>query len=151
MEPPAPPAVDGRVTDVQTAAGPAAGVPLEITGYHGAPTPASPLMVRFDRARRLRRAVAGLLAFWGAMVVGLFIPIAHFVLVPALFAAGIYQFVRRLKVREVLQGVHGACPDCGAEQDFESGARLALPQALRCRHCRRGLTLAAAAGRGGAA
>jgi hypothetical protein len=136
------------MTDVQVAAGSAARVSLQITGYHGSPTVAAPLTVRFDRARRLRRALAALLGFWGAMVVSVFIPIAHFVLVPSLFLAGIYQFVRRLKVGEQVRGVHGVCPDCGTEQDFELGTRLAPPQAIQCRGCRRGLTLSAAGGRG---
>jgi hypothetical protein len=134
------------VTDLSVTADRASRPPLEVRGYHGAPTAAMPLVVHFDRARRMRRAVAALLGFWGAMVVSVFIPIAHFVLVPSLFAAGIYQCARRLKVREVVRGVHGVCPDCGTEQDFEAGGRLALPQAIQCRSCRRGLTLEVAAG-----
>ena len=134
------------MTDIRLAADSAARAPLAITGYHGPPTAASLLTVTFDRARRLRRALRGLLGFWGAMVVSVFIPIAHFVLVPSFFVTGLYQFFRRLKVHEQVRGVHGACPDCGAEQDFEVGSRLALPQAIQCRACRRGLTLSAARG-----
>jgi len=125
--------------------------PLAITGYHGSPTAASLLIVTFDRARRLRRALNGLAGFWGAMVVSVFIPIAHFVLVPSLFLTGLYQFSRRLKVHEQVRGVHGTCPDCGAEQDFEVGNRLALPQPIQCGACLRGLTLSAARGGGGRA
>lgn len=139
--------VDGRVTDVKMSVG-SAGVPLAITGYHGSPTLASLLVVTFDRGRRVRRALTGLLGFWGAMLVSVFIPIAHFVLVPSLFVAGLYQLVRRLRVHELVRGAHGTCPDCGAEQDFELGSRLALPQAIQCGSCHRGLTLAAASGGG---
>lgn len=119
--------------------------PLVITGYHGAPTAAALSVVTFDAGRRLRRAVQGWLAAWGAMVVSVFIPIAHFVLVPSLFVAGIWLFVRRLRQVEQVRGVHGVCPDCGTEQDFELGARLVLPSAVQCRQCGRGLTLVEAA------
>lgn len=129
----------------------AALTPLAITGYHGSPTAASLIIVTFDRARRLRRALTSLLALWGAMVVSVFIPIAHFVLVPSLFVASLFQFVRRLKAHALVRGVHGACPDCGAEQDFEVGSSLALPQSIECRACHRGLTLSSASGTGGRA
>lgn len=125
-----------------TAATPNAGQ-LTLSGYHGTPTPATLLVASLGRGQRTRRAVKGLAAFWGAMVVSVFIPIAHFVLVPSLFVGGVWQFFRRLRTAELLEGAHGRCPDCGFEQDFElSTAR--LPQSVPCAHCHRGLTLAAA-------
>jgi len=117
--------------------------PLLVSGYHGTPTPARLLVASFDPRQRLRRAVKGLAGFWGAMVVSVFIPVAHFVLVPSLFGIGLWQFARRLRVRHLVRGARGTCPDCGAEQDFELG-RGAFPQGVQCRHCHRGLTIAAA-------
>ena len=122
----------------------AAGVPrqaLTLTGYHGTPTPASLLVSRFDRRGRVRRALKGLAGFWGAMVVSVFLPVAHFVLVPSFFIIGIWQLLRRLKTAELLRGAHGRCPDCGTEQDFELGSRR-FPQSVTCASCHRGLTLA---------
>jgi hypothetical protein len=119
---------------------------LILTGYHGAPTPARLLIATFDAAQRLRRAVKALLGFWGAMVVSVFLPGAHFVLVPGFFGVGIWQFFRRLRQGEQVRGAHGICPDCGVEQDFELGGRLRLPQAVQCRSCQRGLTMATADG-----
>jgi hypothetical protein len=116
---------------------------LTVSGYHGAPTRAELLVARFDRARRLRRALTALGGFWGAMVVSVFIPIAHFVVVPSFFAIGIWQCVRRLRVEEQVRGAHGVCPDCSLEQDFELGSLAAFPQGVQCRGCHRGLTLAA--------
>jgi len=113
-----------------------------VSGYHGRPTPASLVVVHFDRRQRARRAAGGLAGFWGAMVVSVFIPIAHFVLVPSFFGMGIWQFVRRLRRAELVRGAHGTCPDCGAEQDFELAGGLRFPQAVQCRTCHRGLTLA---------
>ncbi len=119
--------------------------PLVVTGYHGSPTPATLTIVTFDPARRLRRALKGWLASWGAMVVSVFLPIAHFVLVPSFFLLGIWQFFRRLRQGEQVRGAHGRCPDCGAEQDFElSAGGRRFPQGIQCRSCGRGLTLAAA-------
>ncbi len=118
---------------------------LVISGYHGAPTPATLIVVSFDAARRMRRAAKGLLGFWSAMVVSVFLPIAHFVLVPSFFLIGIWQFFKRLRAHRLVKGAHGICPDCGQEQDFDTGSRLALPVSLQCRNCHRGLTLAEAA------
>ncbi len=142
--------VHRRVPDHAPAAAALAAQPLLITGYHGSPTPATLRIVTFDPARRLRRALKGWAASWGAMVVSVFLPIAHFVLVPSFFLLGIWQFFRRLKQAEQVRGAHGRCPDCGAEQDFELGAGrgLRLPQGIQCRSCQRGLTLAAGGGGG---
>lgn len=116
---------------------------LTLSGYHGTPTPATLVVATFDRSARLRRALKGLAGFWGAMVVSVFLPVAHFVLVPSFLFIGIWQFFRRLKQSEQLRGAHGRCPDCGAEQDFELGSAR-LPQSVTCGSCHRGLTLAAA-------
>jgi len=119
---------------------------LTLTGYHGAPTPVTLLVASFDRSARVRRAVKGLAGFWGAMIVSVFIPIAHFVLVPSFFFIGIWQFFRRLEMQEQVRGAHGRCPDCGTEQDFELGSRR-FPQSVTCGSCHRGLTLAETEGR----
>jgi hypothetical protein len=118
--------------------------PLTLTGYHGKPTAATLRIATFDAGQRLRRAVKGLLGFWGAMVVSVFLPVAHFVLVPSFFGIGIWQFVRRLRQAELVRGARGACPDCGAEQDFDLGAGRRFPQGVQCRSCQRGLTIAMA-------
>jgi hypothetical protein len=119
--------------------------PLVLTGYHGPPTPAALLVASFDGRQRVRRAITGLGACWGAMVVSVFIPVAHFVLVPSWFVAGIWVFFRRLRTAQRVRGVHGRCPDCGTEQDFELGSTR-FPQSVTCGSCHRGLTLAASEG-----
>ncbi len=126
--------------DIGAAAAPR---PLTLSGYHGQPTPVRLLVASFDRPARVRRAFLGLGSYWGAMVVSVFIPIAHFVLVPSFFGIGIWQFFRRLKTQELVRGAHGRCPDCGTEQDFELGSRR-FPQSVTCGSCHRGLTLAEA-------
>ena len=115
--------------------------PLQLSGYHGEPTPVRLVVATFDRPARTRRAVKGLAGFWGAMVVSVFLPVAHFVLVPSFFFIGIWQFLRRLKVAKLVRGAHGRCPDCGTEQDFELMSRR-FPQSVTCGSCHRGLTIA---------
>ncbi len=115
---------------------------LTLAGYHGQPTAATLVVASFDAPQRMRRAIKGLAGFWGAMVVSVFIPVAHFLLVPSFFFVGIWQFFRRLKTSELVRGAHGRCPDCGAEQDFELGSAR-FPQSVQCRSCQRGLTLTA--------
>jgi hypothetical protein len=129
------------VPDQISAGGDAPAPPLTLTGYHGAPTGAMLVVVSFGAGRRMRRAVQALAGFWGAMLASVFIPLAHFVLVPSLFGIGIWQFVRRLRQHRQVRGARGACPDCGVEQDFELSAGLRFPQGVQCRHCHRGLTL----------
>ncbi|OYV98881.1 MAG: hypothetical protein B7X11_05760 [Acidobacteria bacterium 37-65-4] len=116
--------------------------PLTLTGYHGTPTSATLLVTSFDARQRLGRAAKGLLGFWGAMAVSVFLPVAHFVLVPSFFGIGMWQFFRRLRQPQLVRGARGACPDCGAEQDFELSVGLRFPQGVQCRSCQRGLTLA---------
>ncbi len=123
-------------------------IALTLTGYHGQPTPARLVVATFDRPQRVSRALKGLGGFWGAMVVSVFIPVAHFVLVPSFFFVGLWQFFRRLRMGELVKGAHGSCPDCGAEQDFELGSAR-FPQSVPCGSCHRGLTLAAPGGEGG--
>jgi len=144
MEPPARPAGTSRVPTTSRPADRPASASLRVSGYHGTPTPATLVVARFDRPQRVRRAAAGLAGFWGAMVASAFIPVAHFVLVPSFFGVGIWQFFRRLGRRELVRGAHAACPDCGAEQDFELAAGLRFPQGVRCGSCHRGLTIATA-------
>ena len=116
---------------------------LTLAGYHGVPTPVQLLVATFDGPARTRRAFKGLAGFWGAMVVSVFIPLAHVVLVPSFFFIGIWQFFRRLRVAELVRGAHGRCPDCGTEQDFEMSSRR-FPQSVTCGSCHRGLTIAEA-------
>ena len=118
---------------------------LTVSGYHGAPTPATLVVAAFDRGQRVRRALKALAGCWGAMVVSVFLPVAHFVLVPSFFVIGIWQFFKRLEMQEQVRGAHGRCPDCGTEQDFELGSRR-FPQSVTCAGCHRGLTLANAEG-----
>ena len=112
-----------------------------LKGYHGQPTSGSVTIRAFDRHERVRRALAGLGKWWGVAVLSVFIPVAHFVLVPSFLAYGAWQFFQRLGTVELVIAARGTCPDCGAEQALDLAARWRAPQPVTCRLCHRGLQL----------
>ena len=116
--------------------------PIVLSGYHGSPTSGNVTIHAFDREERLRRAFAGLGKWWGVALLSVFIPVAHFVLVPSFLAYGGWQFFQRLGTAELATEALGTCPDCGAEQALELAPRWRAPQPVTCRQCHRGLRLA---------
>jgi predicted RNA-binding Zn-ribbon protein involved in translation (DUF1610 family) len=113
---------------------------LSIVGYGDDTGTGVAEVVVYDGPARVKRALAGLALSWGAALAGLFIPVAHFLLVPGFLIFGIIVFVSRMRVRVRAESVHGTCPDCGAEQDFEAAGAWSLPRRLDCTHCGRSLT-----------
>jgi hypothetical protein len=65
-----------------------------------------------DRERWLR-ALRMLGIMWGLAVLTVFIPIAHFVLVPGFLIAGPVMAVLRYRAGESVEGATGECPTCG--------------------------------------
>lgn len=110
-----------------------------IEGYGGEPTEGVAEVVSFDRRARWARALGGLGVSWGVGAGAVFIPVAHFLLVPGAFLFGLYLFASRMQTPEITRRVHGTCPDCGVEQDFEAGGAWKLPRSLRCGSCSRSL------------
>lgn len=120
---------------------------FELHGYSPAVGTGSARIVSYDRAARWRRALLGLARWWAIALLCVLIPVAHFLLVPSFFLFGIYTFVQRYGTTEQATSARGTCPDCGAEQPIELSARWQVPQAITCRHCRRGLSLTLPGGR----
>jgi hypothetical protein len=110
-------------------------------GYAAEPGHGRATIVTYDRPARWRRALLGLGQWWAIALGCVFIPVAHFVLVPSFFLYGIYTFVQRFTTRERTVEARGTCPDCGTEQDFDLGPRWQVPQPVSCRHCHRGMKL----------
>lgn len=105
------------------------------------PTRAAVHLVRRDRSRRIVRAVQSWGACWGLMVVAVFVPVLHFVLVPSLFLIGPLLGLQRLGERASVREASGACPGCGAPCRFtpKQGAKPRMP--LRCEACGRAIAL----------
>ncbi|MGH7531535.1 MAG: hypothetical protein ACREMN_14235 [Gemmatimonadales bacterium] len=112
-----------------------------LTGYQGEPTSATVTLRFFDRPQRIRRAVTGLAQFWAAALGSVFIPVAHFVLVPGFALVGLYTFWERLGAREVVTVAEGVCPDCGRSQKLEASGRWHVPRHVACRYCQRNLRI----------
>jgi len=112
-----------------------------VSGYAAQKTDASVEVIRFDRKARVRRAVSALALWWAAALASVFIPIAHFALVPGFFIYGIVAARQRLKHEIVATRVEGTCPDCGAAQQFEAAGPWAPPVETACRQCSRRLVI----------
>ncbi len=111
-----------------------------LTGYGATTTSGEATVLHFDRAERIARAGKALAMAWGAALVSVFIPVAHFLLVPGFFLAGLVVFVKRMRRRVVVDTVRGACPDCEHEQRFDAPGAWRLPVHLTCANCHRLLT-----------
>jgi hypothetical protein len=112
-----------------------------VTGYSGQRTTAIVTLESFDRVHRVRRALKGIATWWAAALGSVFIPVAHFLLVPSLTLVGLYTFFERLGAAEVATAARGVCPDCGKEQALDVSGRWTVPRDIACRYCQRNLTL----------
>jgi hypothetical protein len=119
-------------------------IPATLAVFGAPPVPARARIRRQSSADRLRRVLAALGLFWGLAVPAVFMPVAHFILVPTLLLTGMVVAASRAREDIRLLGVHGHCPRCGAEQDFPASGRFHGEQALDCAHCHTRLTLTAA-------
>ena len=116
-----------------------------LVGYRNTPTMGRATVTRLDGPKRTQRALTGLAVCWGLAVISIFIPVAHFLLVPGFALLGIWLFVRRMRTGEIVTNMRAPCPDCGAQQTFETGSGWKLPKRVACSRCSRTLTARAAA------
>ena len=113
----------------------------QLAGYSPTPATATVTIQSFDKKERVRRALKGLATFLGAAIGSIFIPVAHFLLVPGFALYGAYTFFERLGAREVVLAAEGVCPDCGKAQQLEIGGRWQVPRRVACRYCQRALQI----------
>jgi hypothetical protein len=115
---------------------------LPLSGFGSSATEAQVVVEQLTLKARLRRAavVAG-----GGLVValiGLPIPLVHFVLVPAALLLGLILGIMRLRHKEIFSSAEGVCPFCGTGQRLGlSGKAFRLPRRVFCSNCRRELDL----------
>jgi len=93
------------------------------------------------RDQRIVRTLVGLGQCWGLAVVAVFLPVLHFILVPALLLAGPFVARSRWLEHASVRKMRGVCPGCGhsIEVALRQSARPELP--FRCPDCGRPLTL----------
>jgi len=119
-------------------------LPATLSVFGAPPAPATVIVRRLSGEARLGRAAARLGLCWGLAVVAVFIPVAHFVLVPSMVAAGIVTGVVAFRQRDRLLQVAGACPRCGVRQRFAPGGAFHPGRTFDCPRCRHALTVAPA-------
>ncbi len=112
-----------------------------LASFGAEPMDATVTIVLRPRAERVRRALMAFGACMGCAAVGLFIPLAHFFLVPGFTIAGVALGVTRLREDRSLVRVHGVCPACRAAIDIAPGGVIRDARELRCPACARTLTL----------
>jgi hypothetical protein len=110
-------------------------VAISLTAFGFEPRPATAVVIEQSTGERVARAFVGLGMFWALALGGLFIPVAHFILVPTFLTAGIIMAVMRSREERRLAEVRGPCPRCGAQQVFKGGGRFADGRSLDCPAC----------------
>src|SRR6185295_1403219 len=122
-------------------------VAISLTAFGFEPRPATAVVIEQSTAERVGRVFTGLGMFWALALGGLFIPVAHFVLVPVFLTAGIIMAVKRAREDRRLAEVRGPCPRCGAQQTFKAGGRFAPGRSLDCPACHGTFEVAVPGGR----
>jgi hypothetical protein len=103
--------------------------------FGAAPAHAIAVLESLSPGRRIVRALAILAACWGAAIVSIFLPVAHFFLVPGFLALGVVLAVLRAREREHVLRLHGMCPRCAREQEFVQGGRQDGQTWVSCPRC----------------
>jgi hypothetical protein len=112
-----------------------------LSAFGAPPQPADVWVETLGPGRRAGRALVALAACWGLAFPAVFLPVAHFVLVPGLLLAGPVLAALRLREGRRLVEIRGACPRCGVRQQFRPGGRLRPRRTIDCPRCHSDLTL----------
>jgi hypothetical protein len=83
----------------------------------------------------MKRALLRLAACWAAAGVTLFIPLAHFVLVPGFLIAGPVMAVGAYRTEWARNHATGHCPACQADITLALEAKDTLPKWTYCPAC----------------
>jgi hypothetical protein len=113
---------------------------ITLADVGGAKTAGGLTIARLSRRDRLLRALQCGGGCWLAAVGAVFLPIAHFVLVPALLLAGPIVGAWQWSREERVVVGQGTCPYCEADVPIQSGA-LQWPLTETCPACLRSLEI----------
>jgi hypothetical protein len=90
------------------------GCKVKVIGSNGKEQSGEVRIQSFNPAQRLLRALKFLGICWGLALISVFIPIAHFFLVPGFFFAGLIISYFVYGMESVVLGGESICPNCGA-------------------------------------
>jgi hypothetical protein len=130
---------------VMEAGGDTTEVQVTLSAFGAPVTSGVAVVLHRSPASRAGRAGVALGIAWLLAFPAIFLPVAHFVLVPGLIVGGVVLAAMRLAETRTLARVRGVCPRCKATLDLSPGGRYRLPRAVQCVRCRNELTLAAPA------
>ena len=116
-------------------------VECQLRGYGTKEQTALARVAKFNRRARRQRAWLALVTWWAVAASAIFIPLAHFVLVPGFAVYGVHSFFRRLQIEVEPVSADGTCPDCAEAQTFALPGRWADSMDVTCKKCRRTLRL----------
>jgi len=105
---------------------------IKISNSNGQQTTGTLSYMVYTKQQRVARAAKTLGIFWGLAVVTLFIPLAHFVLVPGFFIAGPIVAYLRYRVTETVDKASGECPTCHEQVTIQLDASDRLPKWTYC-------------------
>lgn len=111
--------------------------PVQLRSDHGSAFTEGEVQIQtWDPQAQMKRAVKAGLACLGAAVVSVFLPLAHFVLVPGFLLASPFVFFFILKQESVVLGGKGTCPECQKPFDIVRSPNR-FPMSDLCSHCKR--------------
>lgn len=116
-------------------------VPVSLTVFGAPAAHATATIVRHSLGRRAARALVVLGACWGLALVAVFIPLAHFLLVPGLFVLGVILATSRAREAWSIVTMQGQCPRCRLEQTLTSARRVRGQWVVHCPNCKNELAL----------
>ena len=99
------------------------------------PTVAKAVVHEWSMFERFKRAALGLSVMWLLGGASVFFPILHWVLVPAFFILGPVAGVMRFTEQQQLVSMHGSCPRCKVERDYELRLRFNGKRTFTCDGC----------------
>lgn len=116
--------------------------PVSISAQDVQATTGKLKLLLFTPKERMIYALAGLVCAWLLAIAALFIPIAHFVLVPLLLIAGPSLAYRLYQRKQQAVSLDGQCPKCLQNFEFEVDKALSFPYWEVCPHCNLNMQLA---------
>ncbi|WP_455200773.1 hypothetical protein [Kaarinaea lacus] len=93
----------------------------------------------YDQGDRVTRALKFLGLSWLAAGISLFIPIAHFALVPGFALLGIYLAYSAARTTQATDHADGTCPVCSLSIDIKLDAKDTLPKWTYCPSCNKSI------------
>ena len=90
--------------------------------------------------QRVKNTLTKLGTFWGIGLLCVFLPVAHFFLVPLFFCLGLYFAARAAQAKEVVVSGSVPCPGCGLSCGVAPGLAQ-WPRSTVCEGCRRDLEI----------